>query len=276
MTPEIGQLVYVVDKNIFVRVIDKKSIDGIMIYYTDDSLAYVIEQLHYLPKQEQEQESDELKEILMSVLSEWSTPDDNLISNVKISKAIAKPLGYELIRKLKKKREIKNYFDSYKGEKILFIKGNNFSYYWRLILTITTTIYFLFSICYIIFYDFKPNEINPLLILFGIFSVFYGNFFFDDFKYYNSCYLIIGEEIGSDKDWFGWNIENKNSDRLGYLTKEVIRKIGIDSDGQILILTHKKFHLDLNNREIKVTDKFADKKDDVITFLKMNFDSQSK
>jgi hypothetical protein len=52
MEPEIGQLVYVVDKDIFVRVIDKKSIDGIMIYYTDDSLAYVIEQLHYLPKQE--------------------------------------------------------------------------------------------------------------------------------------------------------------------------------------------------------------------------------
>jgi hypothetical protein len=158
MEPEIGQLVYVVDKDIFVRVIDKKSIDGIMIYYTDDSLAYVIEQLHYLPKQEQEQESDELKEILKSVITEWLTPDKALESNVRISKAIAKPLGYELIRKLKKEREIKNYFESFKGEKILFIKRNNFSYYWRLILTITTTIYCLFSICYYIFYDIATIE----------------------------------------------------------------------------------------------------------------------
>ena len=161
-------------------------------------------------------------------------------------------------------------------KKILFIKRDNFSYYWRLILFITTIIYFLFSICCFIFYDMDTIENKALFLVFFIFSTFYNNFFFDDFKYSNSCYLIIGEEIGSDKDWFGWNIENKNSDRLGYLTKKVIRKIGTDSDGQILILTHKKFHLDLNNREIKVTDKFADKKDDVITFLKMNFDSQSK
>ena len=119
-------------------------------------------------------------------------------------------------------------------------------------------------------------ENKALFIVFFIFSSFYSYFFFYDFKYYNSCYLIIGEEIGSDKDYGGWNIENKNSDILGYLTKKVIRKIGTDSDNQILILTNKKFHLDLNNREIKVTDKFADKKDEVIAFLKMNFDSHSK
>ena len=100
MEVEIGQLVYVVDKEIFVRVIDKKSIDGIMIYYTDDSLAYVIEQLHYLRKKEQELEYDEIK----NLISEWLTPDKALETNVRISKAIAKPLGYELERKLKKER----------------------------------------------------------------------------------------------------------------------------------------------------------------------------
>ena len=280
MEPEIGQLVYVVDKEIFVRVIDKKCIDGIMIYYTDDSLAYVKEQLHYLTKQEQEQEqeqeSDYVTKIVNNLISEWLTPDKALEVNVNISNKIGKPLGYEQVLKLKKEREIKNYFDSYKGEKILFIKRNNFSYYLRLILFSTTTIYFVFSLCCLIFFNFKFNEINPVLIVFYVFSAFYGYFFFDDFKYYNSCYLIIGEEIDSDKYYSGWTIEDLNSNSLGRLTNEDIRKIGSDSINQILILTHKKSRFDWNTREIKVTDKFADKKDEVIAFLKMNFDRQSK
>lgn len=276
MEVEIGQLVYVVDKEIFVRVTDIKTIDGIIIYYTDDSLAYVIEQLHYLPKKEQEIESDNWKKVLKSVISESFPSDKSLEINVRISKTIGRPLGYELLRKLERESEIKNYFDSYKGEKILFIKRNNFSYYWRLILFSTTTIYFLFSLCYLIYFNFKFNEINIVLIVLFVFSAFYGNFFFDNYKYYKSCYLIIGEKIGSDNDYSGWTIEDLNSNSLGRLTKEDIRKIGSDSDNQILILTHKKFHLDWNNREIKVTDKFADKKDEVIAFLKMNFDKNSK
>lgn len=276
MELEIGQLVYVVEKEIFVRVIDIKTIDGIIIYYTDDSLAYVIEQLHYLPKKEQEIESDDWKKVLNSVISEYLTPDKSLEINVTISKKIGRPLGYELLRKLERENEIKNYFESYKGEKILFIKRNNFSYYWSLILFSTTTIYFLFSLCYLIFFNFKFNEINPVLIVFFLFCTFYGSFFFDNFKYYKSCYLIIGEEIGSDKDYSGWTIEDINSNSLGRLTKKDIRKIGSDSDNQILIITNKKFHLDWNNREIIIANKFADKKDEVIAFLKMNFDKNSK
>ena len=67
-------------------------------------------------------------------------------------------------------REIKNYFDSFKGEKILFIKRDNFSYYWRLILFITTIIYFLFSICCFIFYDMDTIENKALFLVFFIFS----------------------------------------------------------------------------------------------------------
>ena len=46
--PKIGQLVYVINKDIFVRVIDKESIEGITLFYTDDNLSYIEEQLYYI------------------------------------------------------------------------------------------------------------------------------------------------------------------------------------------------------------------------------------
>ena len=276
MEVEIGQLVYVVDKEIFVKVMDIKTIDGIIIYYTDDSFAYVIEQLHYLPKQEQEIESDDWKKDLKSVISEWLTPDKSLETNVRILKIIGEPLGYERERKQKKEKEIKNYFDSFYGEKILFIKKNNFSYYWRLIMFYITLIYILYSLYWKFFLENVLNESHSIFLIFFICSLGYLYYFLEDFKYHKSCYLIIGGEIALFEDYYGWKIEDQNSNPLGLLTKLDIRKVGSDSDNQILILTHKKFYLDWNNREIKVTDKFADKKDEVIAFLKMNFDSHSK
>ena len=46
--PKIGQLVYVINKDIFVKVIDKESIEGITLFYTDDKLSYIEEQLYYV------------------------------------------------------------------------------------------------------------------------------------------------------------------------------------------------------------------------------------
>ena len=274
MEVEIGQLVYVVDKEIFVRVTDIKTIDGIIIYYTDDSLAYVIEQLHYLPKKEQEIESDNWKKVLKSVISESFPSDKSLEINVRISKTIGKPLGYELLRKLERESEIKNYFDSYKGEKILFIKKNNFRYYWRLIMIYVTFIYSLYSLYWYFFLENELNESHYIFFLLFMFSVWYFSHSLEDLKKHKSCYLIIGNKIGNDD--YGWEIEGLNSNFLGFLTKHDIRKVGSDSDNQILILTHKKFYLDLNNREIIIANKFANKKDEVIAFLKMNFDENSK
>ena len=43
---EIGQLVYVFTKDIFVRVIDKEFIEGVQLFYTDNNSCYIEEQLH--------------------------------------------------------------------------------------------------------------------------------------------------------------------------------------------------------------------------------------
>jgi hypothetical protein len=90
--PEIEQLVYVIDKDIFVRIIDKESIGGVKLFYTDDSSCYIKEQLHYIPKWKPEPD-EEIKEILLCVIEDWLTPDNALRINVNIYKKIGKPFG---------------------------------------------------------------------------------------------------------------------------------------------------------------------------------------
>ena len=87
--PKIGQLVYVINKDIFVRVIDKESIEGITLFYTDDNLSYIEEQLYYITKWEPNPD-DTIKEILISVIENLYTPDENLKINVNIYKSIGK------------------------------------------------------------------------------------------------------------------------------------------------------------------------------------------
>jgi hypothetical protein len=90
--PKIGQLVYVINKDIFVRVIDKESIEGITLFYTDDNLSYIENQLHYITKWKPDPD-DAIKEILFSVMEDLWTPDDTLKINVDIYKSIGKPFG---------------------------------------------------------------------------------------------------------------------------------------------------------------------------------------
>ncbi len=87
----IGQLVYVVNKDIFVRIIDKEYINDMMLYYTDDNLAYSVEQLYYL-KKSQSKSSENINKEVSLVLDEWLTPDKCLQLNVKINKSLKKPL----------------------------------------------------------------------------------------------------------------------------------------------------------------------------------------
>jgi len=92
LEPEIKQLVYVINKDIFVRVIDKESIESVKLFYTDDSSCYIGEQLHYIPKWKPEP-NDEIKKIFSSVIEDWLTPDNALRINVNIYKKIGKPFG---------------------------------------------------------------------------------------------------------------------------------------------------------------------------------------
>ena len=89
--PEIGQLVYVFNKDIFVTVIDSECVEGVSLYYTDDNCCYIDEQLHYIPKQKPE--SDDVKKILSWVIDDWLTPDKALRINVNILKKLNEPFG---------------------------------------------------------------------------------------------------------------------------------------------------------------------------------------
>jgi hypothetical protein len=86
----IGQLVYVVDKDVFVRIIDKEYINDMMLYYTDDNLAYSIDQLYYLQKIKTES-SEKINKDVSLVLDEWLTPDNCLKINVTITKRLKRP-----------------------------------------------------------------------------------------------------------------------------------------------------------------------------------------
>lgn len=88
--PEIGQLVYVFTKDIFVRVIDKEFIEGVQLFYTDNNSCYIEEQLHYITKWKPD---DEIQKIFVSVFENWLTPDIALRKNVEIYKTINKPFG---------------------------------------------------------------------------------------------------------------------------------------------------------------------------------------
>jgi hypothetical protein len=86
----IGQLVYVADKDVFVRIIDKEYINDMMLYYTDDNLAYSIDQLYYLQKIKTES-SEKINKDVSLVLDEWLTPDNCLKINVTITKRLKRP-----------------------------------------------------------------------------------------------------------------------------------------------------------------------------------------
>lgn len=83
--PKIGQLVYVINKDIFVRVIDKESIEGITLFYTDDKLSYIEEQLYYVTDWKPEPD-DEIGSLIYFEMSKWATPDIRLQAVVHFNK----------------------------------------------------------------------------------------------------------------------------------------------------------------------------------------------
>jgi hypothetical protein len=86
----IGQLVYVINKDMFVRIIDKEYINNMVLYYTDDNLAYSIDQLYYLQKIKTKS-SEKINKDVSLVLDEWLTPDNCLKINVNITKRLNRP-----------------------------------------------------------------------------------------------------------------------------------------------------------------------------------------
>jgi hypothetical protein len=88
--PKIGQLVYVINKDIFVRVIDKESIEGITLFYTDDKLSYIEEQLHYVTDWKPKPE-DVIGSLIYLEMSKWLTPDVKLRANIHFNKLAGVP-----------------------------------------------------------------------------------------------------------------------------------------------------------------------------------------
>ena len=86
-----GQLVYVISKDVFVRIIDVELINDVMLYYTDDNLAYSIDQLYY-HKEIESESSKKINKDVSFLLDEWLTPDKCLELNVKINKTLNRPL----------------------------------------------------------------------------------------------------------------------------------------------------------------------------------------
>lgn len=85
---KIGQLVYVISKDIFVRIIDKEYINDVMLYYTNDNSAYIIDNLYYVKPHNPE---GEINKQISSLLDEWLTPDNCLEISVRLMKKINKP-----------------------------------------------------------------------------------------------------------------------------------------------------------------------------------------
>ena len=89
--PEIGQLVYIPKKDIFVRIIDKEIIEKITLFYTDDNSAYIYDELYYLTPYVPDP-NNPIENILFSVLNFSKNPEEILKKNVFMNKITQTPL----------------------------------------------------------------------------------------------------------------------------------------------------------------------------------------
>lgn len=88
--PEIGLLVYIPKKDIFVRIIDKEIIEKITLFYTDDNSAYTYDEIYYLTPYVPDPDNP-IENILYSVLNISKNPEEILRKNVFMNKITNNP-----------------------------------------------------------------------------------------------------------------------------------------------------------------------------------------